>query len=99
MCDKRDGAITCVFYRRDLHLTSMFSGLLQTDLFKGSLSSAEIFLKQNYCHVCCTRFAVFFPLPSYGVTRLRQTQNVKFVPRDQVSPLPIVDCSLNLHKH
>ena len=34
MCDKRDRAITYVF-RRDLHLTLMFSGLLQKDLFKG----------------------------------------------------------------
>ena len=35
MCDKRDKAISYVFCR-DLHLTSMFSGLLQKDLFKGS---------------------------------------------------------------
>ena len=34
MSDKRERAITCVFCR-DLHLTSTFSGLLQTDLFKG----------------------------------------------------------------
>ena len=34
VCDKRDKAISCVFCR-DLHLTSMFSGLLQKDLFKG----------------------------------------------------------------
>ena len=34
VCDKRDRAITYVF-RRDLHLTLMFSGLLQKDLFKG----------------------------------------------------------------
>ena len=34
VCDKRDRAITCVFCR-DLHLTLMFSGLLQKDLFKG----------------------------------------------------------------
>ena len=32
--DKRDRAINCVFCR-DLHLTLMFSGLLQKDLFKG----------------------------------------------------------------
>ena len=32
--DKRDKAITCVFCR-DFHLTLMFSGLLQKDLFKG----------------------------------------------------------------
>ena len=34
MCDKRDRAITCVFYR-DLHLTLMFCGLLGKYLFKG----------------------------------------------------------------
>ena len=34
VCDKRDKAISNVFCR-DLHLTSMFSGLLQKDLFKG----------------------------------------------------------------
>ena len=34
LCDKRDKAISSVFCR-DLHLTSMFSGLLQKDLFKG----------------------------------------------------------------
>ena len=34
VCDKRDRAITCVFCR-DLHLTPMFSGPLQKDLFKG----------------------------------------------------------------
>ena len=32
--DKRDRAITCGFCR-DVHLTLMFSGLLQTVLFKG----------------------------------------------------------------
>ena len=35
MRDKRDKAITCVLCR-DLHLTVMFSGRLQKDLFKGS---------------------------------------------------------------
>ena len=34
LCDKCDRAITCVFCR-DLHLTLLFSGLLQKDLFKG----------------------------------------------------------------
>ena len=33
VCDKRDRAISCIFCR-DLHLTSMFSGLLLKDLFK-----------------------------------------------------------------
>ena len=56
VCDKRERAITCMF-RRDLYLTSLFSGLLQKDLFKGGWSLAESFFKQNYCHVCHTRFA------------------------------------------
>ena len=34
VCNKRDRAIICVFCR-DLHLTSMFSALVQKDLFKG----------------------------------------------------------------
>ena len=34
VCDKRDKAISYVFCR-DVHLTSMYSGLLQKDLFKG----------------------------------------------------------------
>ena len=34
VCDKRDRAISYVFCR-DLHLTLIFSGLLQKDLFKG----------------------------------------------------------------
>ena len=33
MSDKRDRAITCMF-RRDINLTSLFSGLSQKDLFK-----------------------------------------------------------------
>ena len=35
LCDKRDRPITCVFCC-DLHLTLLFSGLLQKQLFKGS---------------------------------------------------------------
>ena len=35
VCDKRDKAISYVFCR-DLHLTSMFSGLLQKDPLKES---------------------------------------------------------------
>ena len=46
-------------------LTSMFSGLLQKDLFKRKWSLAKSYFKQNYCHVCHTRFAVFFSPPSY----------------------------------
>ena len=69
MCDKRDKAISYVFCR-DLHLTSMFSGLLQKNLFKGKWILAKSFFKQNYCHACHTRVAVFFPLPSCCVSSL-----------------------------
>ena len=48
----------------------MFSGLLEKDLFKGGWSTAEKLFKQNYCHACHTKFAVFFPLPSCCVSSL-----------------------------
>ena len=67
--DQRDRAITCLLCG-DLHLTSMFSGLLQKDLFKGKWSLAKSYFKQNYCHACHIRFAVFFPLPSCCVSSL-----------------------------
>ena len=69
VCDKRDRAISHLFCR-DLHLTSMFSGLSQKDLFKGKWSLAKSCFKQNYCHACHTRFVVFFPLPSCCVSSL-----------------------------
>ena len=69
VCDKRDKAISYAFCR-DLHLTSMFSGLLQKDLFKGKWILAKSYFKQNYCHACHTRFAVFFPFPSCCVSSL-----------------------------
>ena len=43
--DKRDRGITCVFCR-DLHLTLMFSGLLQKHLCKGKLSLAKSYFKK-----------------------------------------------------
>ena len=49
---------------RDLHLTPMFTGHLQNDLFKGKWSLAKSCFKQNYYHVCHTRPAIFFPLLS-----------------------------------
>ena len=58
-------------------LTSMFSCLVQKDLFKRKWSLAKSYFKQNYCHACHTRFAVFFPLPSCCVsfpTRRRQRE-------------------------
>ena len=48
----------------------MFSGLLQSDLFKGRCSLEKRFFKQNYCHACHTGFAVVFPLPSCCVSSL-----------------------------
>ena len=48
----------------------IFPGLLQKDLFKGGWSSADKFFKQNYCHACHTRFAVFLPLPSCCISSL-----------------------------
>ena len=48
----------------------MFSGLLPKDLFKRKGSLAKSYFKQNYCHACHTRFAVFFPLPSCCVSSL-----------------------------
>ena len=58
MCDKHDRAITYMFCQ-DLHLTLMFYGLLQKDLFKLKWSLVKRYFKQNYCHaylshkVCC----------------------------------------------
>ena len=69
VCDKRDRVISYVFCR-DFHLTLMFSGLLQKDLFKGKRSLAKGYFKQNYCHACHTRFAVFFPPSSCSVSLL-----------------------------
>lgn len=43
-----------------VYLTLMLCGLLQKDLFKGKWDLEENYLKQNYCHSCHTRFAVFF---------------------------------------
>ena len=62
-------------------LTSMFSGLLQKDLFKRKGSLTKSYFKQNYCHPCHTRFAVFFPLPSCcrrGHDFLLNTWNERF---------------------
>ena len=52
----------------------MFSGLLQKDQFKGKWSLAKSYFKQNYCHACHTRFAVFLPLPTatVGKTSLKK---------------------------
>ena len=64
VCDNCDRAITYRYvFCRDRHLTLMFSGLLQIDLFKGKWSLEKSYFKQNYCHACHKRFAFFFPLP------------------------------------
>ena len=46
------------------------SGLSQKELAKEKRSLAKIYFKQNYCHACHTRFAVFFPLSSCCVSSL-----------------------------
>ena len=43
---------------------------LQKDLFKRTWCLAKSYFKQNCCHGCHTRFAVFFPLPSCCVSSL-----------------------------
>ena len=43
---------------------------LQKDLFKGKWRLAKSYFKQNCCHGCHTKFAVFFPLPSCCVSSL-----------------------------
>ena len=53
-----------------VQLIQLCFDLLQKDLLKGRWSLAEIIFKQNYCHACHTRFAVFFPLPSLRVGSL-----------------------------
>ena len=60
MRDKRDRAITFVFCC-DLHLTSMFSGLLQKRSVKRKVKFGRTFYKHNYCPACHTRFVTFFP--------------------------------------
>ena len=52
-----------------------FFWMLPKDLFKRKGSLAKSYFKQNYCHVCHTRFAVFFPLPSCCVSSLMRSQN------------------------
>ena len=63
MCDKLDVVITCAFC--DLHFPFMLSGCLKEDEVW-----EKVFIKQNYCHPCHSRFAVFFPLLSCYVSSL-----------------------------
>ena len=52
---------------------------LQKDLFKGKWFLAKSYFKQNCCHGCHTRFAVFFPLPSCCVSSLIFYLRYKFL--------------------
>ena len=86
--------------------TFLFS---QKDLFKGYPASRvalisppavrrwrlrEILFKQYYCHPCDTRFAIFYPLPSYCIRSLfvrtaqkqkKQRNSAKKVPQNFVT--------------
>ena len=59
----------------------IFSGLLKKYLFKKRWSWAEGYFKENCCHACHARFAVFFPLPfccvSSVIKRGRHTRTQK----------------------
>ena len=74
--DKRDRAIAFVFCR-DLHLTSLCSGLFQ-DLFEERWSLAEIFFKHSYSHVCHTRCSVSFLFRSIAHVHWGQSNEAKF---------------------
>ena len=63
-------------------LTSMFSGLLQKDLFKRKWSLEKSYFMQNYCHACHTRFTVFFPLPSCYVSSLLAELRARSAPAE-----------------
>ena len=69
VCDKRDRPMTYAFCG-DLHLSQCFLVFYKKTPFKGGWSLPEMFFKQNYCHTCHTRFAVFFPLPSCRISSL-----------------------------
>ena len=59
---------------RDIHLTLKFTSLYRNIPFKGEWSLAKSWFKQNYCHACYTRFAVFFPLPSGCVIKFTKSE-------------------------
>ena len=58
VCDKREKAISFELCR-DPYLTLIFSGLCKNICL---MESGVGYFKQNYCHACHARFAVFFPL-------------------------------------
>ena len=57
-----------------IHITLTFTSLYKKIPFKGEWSLAKSCFKQNYCHACYTRFAVFFPLPSGCVNKFTQSE-------------------------
>ena len=59
---------------RDIQLTWTFTSLYKKIPFKGEWSLAKSCLKQNYCHACYKRFAVFFPLPSGCVIKFTKSE-------------------------
>ena len=67
MCDKHNRTIT-YFFCGDLHLTQSFLVFYKKTCLTWGWSLAEKLFKQNNCHPCHTRFAVFFPLPSCCVS-------------------------------
>ena len=75
--------------RTYLQLTLMFSGLLQKDLFKGNWSLARSYFRQNYCHTCHTRFAVFFSLPSCCVSWLTVNHASRCKARSRITLLMV----------
>ena len=68
--------ITYVFCR-DIHLTLKFTSLYRKIPFKAEWSLAKSWFKQNYCHACYTRFAVFFPLPSGCVIMFSKSERTQ----------------------
>ena len=70
VCYKRDRVITYVFCRYLLLNILCFLVFYK----KISLNESEVWRKdiskQNYCHACHTRFAVFLPPPSCCVSSL-----------------------------
>ena len=73
VCDKRERAINYlrVLSWPSLNITVFW--FLQKYLFKGKWSLAKSYFKQNYCHACHTRLAVFFTLPSCCLSSLVMT--------------------------
>ena len=69
VCDKRDRPVTFVFCC-DLHLSYYFWYFTKRPVYRKGEVRRKKFFKQDYCHACHTRFAVFFHLPSCCVSSL-----------------------------